>query len=246
MHKILFKIGSFEIYSYSVFIMIAVLTSLWVQIRSAKKHNIPQELLWDLSIYLVATGALGARILYVLTKWSDYAQTPLEVFNFRAGGLSLHGALIGGALGLIWFAKCRNISPIVLLDLISPSVALGIAIGRIGCFLNGCCIGTATSLPWAVGGRHPAQLYEMFLDLILFFILLWFQKRSQTLNGKTTLLFFAGYSTIRFLIEFVREDLIIFTWFSLAQWASIITVIIAIIMWQNINKKQNNNKPQSF
>ena len=190
MYKIIFKIGAFEIYSYSVFIMIAVLTALWVTILAGKKHNLTQDIFLDLTLYIVVTGALGARILYVLTQWADYAQNLLEIFNFRAGGLSLHGALIGGIIGLLLFAKRRNLSPIVLLDLISPSVALGIAIGRIGCFLNGCCIGIATSLPWGVQDRHPAQLYELFLDLILFFILLLIQKRTQIFNGKTTLLFF--------------------------------------------------------
>lgn len=248
MHKILFRLGNFEIYSFSLFVAMGVMLALWAAIKAGEKQNISSKILLDLTIYLIISGSLGARLLYVIIKWKDYASTPLEILNFRAGGLSLHGAFLGGLLALYWFSKQNKLSPVLLLDLLSPSVALGIAIGRIGCFFNGCCLGVPTNMPWGVifhdtiypEHRHPTQIYEMFLDLILFLILLRLQNKQQSKqiikdkpkSGLLVLLLFGGYSVIRFLIEFLREDPIIFAWLSLAQWGSLLIVAVVIVLWR--------------
>lgn len=261
MYKILFKVGSFEIYSYSILTMLAVIIAIWIAIVGAKRKDyISQisgnfgEIIWDLALYVVILGAIGARLLYVIVKWTEYAQTPIEIFNFRGGGLSLHGALLGGVAGIIWFARRHKMSSLILMDIISPGAALGIAIGRIGCFLNGCCLGKITELPWGVifsetrypGKRHPTQIYEFLLDIVLFVILFCLQsnkfiqvnKSMLTKPGALTLVFFGGYSLIRFIVEFWREDPIFLAEFTLAQWTSIVTVISAFIIWQRYYKPQ--------
>ena len=125
-------------------------------------------------------GLLGARALYVISYWEEgFAGKPwYEVFMIHHGGLVFYGGLIGAVLTSVVYVKWKRLPPMKVGDALAPSIALGHVFGRIGCFLNGCCFGSACSLPWAVrfpaehqtAGQpvHPSQLYEAGLNLLLY------------------------------------------------------------------------------
>jgi len=237
LHQVLFSIGDFKIYSYGATLVFAFLMAIAVALKQGKKAGFSEEVILDLSLILLIAGVLGSRLLFVLLNLGDYLKHPLSILNLREGGLSLHGGLILGFLCVLWFCRSRKISLWSLLDAISPSFIIGIAIGRIGCFLNGCCYGKVTGLPWGVVftsahitlARHPSQIYEMLLDLAVFALLLYWQGRKR-FEGEVFLFSLLLYSVVRFIVEFFREGLFFFWGLSLAQYGSILIIVLCLIL----------------
>jgi len=214
MHRILFSIGNFPIYSYGVCIALGVLLGyIMVNARNKRLKIGKNEDISDLFLYMLIFGILGARILYIFLHTNEYMSDPLSAFNLRAGGLSLYGSLIAGFCVLIYFSKKRKLDPFKVIDLFAPAVLLGIAVGRIGCFLNACCIGVEAPAPWGVvfadagftTPRYPAPLYEMVLDLIAMGFILYSEKHKK-FEGELMLSALCYYSVIRFIIEFFRDN----------------------------------------
>ncbi len=243
MHQVLFSIGGFKIYSYGATLVAAFLIAIAVAVRQGKKSGFSDEVILDLSLVLLISGVLGSRLLYVLLNLGDYLQRPLSILNLREGGLSLHGGLILGFLAAFWFCRKKNIAFWALMDAISPSFILGMAIGRMGCFLNGCCFGKVTSLPWGVVYssahiplvRHPSQVYEMLLDLAVFFLLLYWQGKKK-FDGEVLFLTLMMYSAVRFTVEFFREGLFFFWGLSLAQFGSILIIVLCLVLIAHYRK----------
>jgi phosphatidylglycerol---prolipoprotein diacylglyceryl transferase len=141
---------------YGVMLLIAVSSAVALLVYRAWRRGFDPEMMLSLSFWLFAAGIVGARLFYVIEYWEQQfhketlAATLKAVFNITQGGLVVFGSLIGGAVAaLIWIYKHR-LSALVMGDLMAPSIVLGMAVGRIGCFLNGCCFGDACELPWAV------------------------------------------------------------------------------------------------
>lgn len=237
MHQVLFSIGDFKIYSYGATLVAAFLMAIAVALKQGKKAGFSEEVILDLSLILLIAGVLGSRLLFVLLNLGDYLQHPLSILNLREGGLSLHGGIILSFLSALWFCRKRKIPFWSLLDALSPSLILGVAIGRIGCFLNGCCYGKVTSLPWGVVfasariplARHPAQIYEMLLDLAVFALLLYWQGRKR-FEGEVFFFSLLLYSLVRFIVEFFREGLYFFGALSLAQYGSILIIVLCLVL----------------
>ncbi len=219
MHPILFKIGPVVIYSYGVMIAVAFLSSMYLISRSAQKAGISIENIADLGLALLISGIVGARLLYVLTEIEYYRANPLEIVMIWKGGLVFYGGFIA-AFVCGWVVLKRNKMPVLkTCDHIIPYLALGQAIGRIGCFLNGCCFGKPTNLPWgmifpkgSIAGDiypaihiHPTQLYSVYTNFLIFAILLLFGNWKK-FDGQILYLYFILYSVSRFLIEFLRAD----------------------------------------
>ncbi len=231
MYPILLKIGSFTIYSYGVMMAIAVLVCSALLSRDAKKFNIPSEVIVDFVFWVVLAGILGARIFYVLLNLDYFTADPVEIIRIQNGGLAWQGGLVVGLTTAIFMIRQRKLPFWPTADLMAPYVALGHSIGRIGCFLNGCCYGK--EVPWGIyfpvhGARlHPTQLYES-VSLFLIFLIL---KKAQTKNfhtGKVFVLYFLLASLERFVVEFFRADhTILFLGLSLFQWISLIIIAIA-------------------
>lgn len=168
----------------------------------------------DLIFYCVAGVILGGRLGYVLFyKPTYYLQHPVEVFYIWQGGMAFHGGLLGVLAAMALFAYKRKISFFTLSDFLAPLVPLGLAAGRLGNFINGELWGRASSMPWAMVfpqaqdgiARHPSQLYQMSLEGILLFIILWLYSSKPRATGKVSGLFLIGYGFFRFIVEFTRE-----------------------------------------
>jgi len=219
MYPILFRLGGLEIYAYGFFILLGFATGVFLAVHRARKTNvsISFERVADLFFYSVLSAILGSRILFVLINFNVYRKDPLQTFKIWEGGLVFYGGFILAVGVSIVYMKWHKLPIWKLADLSSPSIALGLFFGRIGCFLAGCCYGKESSLPWSVVFKdpnslarlnvplHPTQLYEAAGGLVIFSLLIWREKR-KAFDGQIFWLFSLLYSVARFLIEMVRGD----------------------------------------
>jgi len=186
-----------------------LICTIWLYIDSSRQGYNPEHIL-EVVVIAALSGLLGARLLYVAQHWSYYSSRWLEIFFTRYEGLSYLGALFGGTLAVFLWCRWRKISFLKLADLMAPYMALGYAIGRVGCFLNGCCYGKVSSVAWALPAamvdnqlRHPVQLYAAVGALIIF-VILKLIRPVRPFVGFTTISLFALYGVLRFITEFFR------------------------------------------
>lgn len=241
MHRVFLKLGPVTIYSYGVMMALAFLSSIFMLSHNFHKNGKPKELAFDLSITIMLSSIIGARIFYVLTNLSYFMKTPSEILKVYHGGLVYYGGFIGALIGGFIFVKIKKLSFIELADLVIPVVSLGQAIGRIGCFLNGCCYGNPTTCSLGIKFpvlhdnicRIPTQLYSSFANLMIFFFLMW-RLNNKKFKGEVIADYLMGYGLFRFIIEFFRGDPrggIYFNMFSVSQVVSIVAILTGIIFF---------------
>lgn len=236
MHPIIVKFGAIAVYSYGLMLAAAFLLAVFLAKKEAQKQGFNGQLVVDLGLYLVISGIIGARILYVLINFKDYLKNPWEVIMLSHGGLVFYGGLISATITGIWFVRKNHLPILKIADIFAPYLALGQAVGRLGCFLNGCCFGKPTDLPWGVvfpghsQRLHPAQIYESIF-LFFIFLTLKFMGRKTRRPGQIFIWYFLLYSLARFLVEFYRGDNPhIFMNFTLSQIISVIIFMISSII----------------
>lgn len=231
MHPIIFQFGPFTIYSYGLCIALAFLAAIATAAARARKFGWGAENAYDACFCAMIAALIGSRLFYVIESPREFISAPWEVFMVWKGGLSYYGGFIGAVVACAVYLKIRRLNVAEGFDLLIPSVSLGQAIGRIGCFFNGCCFGKVSALPFAVtfpeGGPvysyqlheagiirpgsactlpvHPSQLYETLMDLGIFAALLYALPRKRY-HGQVFLLYFVLYGAGRFLLEFLRAD----------------------------------------
>ncbi|MEY3929830.1 MAG: hypothetical protein RLZZ516_1540 [Cyanobacteriota bacterium] len=222
---LLFQLGPFSLRWYGLLIAVAVLLGLLLSTRLGRQRGIDPVLISDLLPILVLAAVIGARTYYVLFEWRQYQLNWLDALAIWRGGIAIHGALIGGTLAVILYARWRRIPFWSLLDVLVPSVALGQAIGRWGNFFNSEAFGLPTDLPWKLtipfanrpvefldqSTFHPTFLYESIWNLgVLLLLLLLFRRASLgKLNlpaGALSCVYLLSYSTGRLWIEGLRID----------------------------------------
>jgi len=235
MRRILFEWGPLTVYSYGFFVALGYLTGIYFGLYLGKKNGINMEKAMELCFYVVVASLLGGRALYVIKYWRNFSGNWQEIFMFWHGGSIFFGVLIAGMVIAIWYITKHRMPLWKIFDIGAIVAALGVSIGRIGCFLEGCCYGTVTHVPWAVkfpalvGTRHPTQIYES-LYTFLIFLVLWFLWSRRKREGEV---FIAGvflYSICRFLEEFLRVGPR-YGIFSLSQWIAIGFFIIAVWLY---------------
>ena len=189
---IFIKIGSLTIRWYGLLIATAVLIGVSLSQYLAKRRHVNPDLLGDLVIWLVIGAIPAARLYYVLFEWSEYAKNPGKIVAIWEGGIAIHGAILGGTIATLIFARINKISFWQLADLVAPSLILGQAIGRWGNFFNSEAFGSPTNLPWKLfiplerrplgyenfDYFHPTFLYESVWNLIVFGLLLKFARTT--------------------------------------------------------------------
>ena len=218
MRPILFRLGPITVHSWGFMFMLGILAAILVGRWYLKDRGADPNGIYGIAIAAVVGGLIGARLFYVIGNWSQFAAHPLQLLEFwDLNGLVFYGGLLGGALAVMLLIRMRRLPFWTFADMVGLVLPLGMAITRVGCFLNGDSFGKASGLPWAVtfpeGTRltmgitalrvHPVQIYELLLDLVLFAFLLFYRKYEKR-DGNIFLLFLIGYSTIRFFMEFLR------------------------------------------
>ncbi|MBU4589512.1 MAG: prolipoprotein diacylglyceryl transferase [Candidatus Omnitrophica bacterium] len=239
MYPVIAEFGPVTIYSYGMMIAIAFLLGIFVARIEARRKKIKPDLIYDLGLYIVIGSIIGARLYYLAFSSPEiFIKTPLSIFKVWQGGLAIHGGIIGGIVTGIVFSKRHKVSFWVLADLIAPSILLGQAIGRIGCFLNGCCYGVPTESIFGVKFPeigvtvHPTQLYELIFNLIGFFVL-WNLRKKIKFQGGLFLAYLMIYNSIRVFISSLRWDSLYIwgTGLKIAQVLSGVIFIIALILF---------------
>ena len=220
MHPILAEIGPLTLRWYGVMIATAILVGVWFAGKEGERKGFDRQKILDFAFYVILAGILGARIYYVLfSDLSDLLAHPLKIIALWEGGLAIHGAIIAGVIVAIWFTWKEKVPFRRWADTLAPSLILGQAIGRIGCFLNGDAHGIPTAMPWGLvyspdspAGQmfpgkplHPTQLYELGFNLIIF-AFLWRLRKKCFFDGFIFLLYVILYSSIRILVELFRAD----------------------------------------
>jgi len=221
------RIGPFTVYSYGLMLVLAFFVSTYLASRQAKKSRLDPEKIFNLLFYVFIFGIIGSRALYVANNFPYYLKHPLEIIMLQHGGMAIFGGIIFGFIFAWLFILKNKMDLLATLDLLVPFIALGQAIGRIGCFLNGCCYGRESSfgIYSAVSGKVliPTQLYSSLLMFLIFIILRYMLNRKH-LPGQILCSYLLLYSLKRFSIEFFRDDsprilagLTIFQFLSLAM-----------------------------
>ena len=245
---ILFELGPFTVRWYGLLIATAVLIGVIFSQYLAKRRNVNPELLSDLVIWLVIAAIPSARLYYVVFQWSEYANNPGDIFAIWRGGIAIHGAIIGGLVAAVIFAKLRKISFWQMADLVTPSLILGQAIGRWGNFFNSEAFGAPTDLPWKLyippANRppalanfdyfHPTFLYESLWNLMVFALLmaLFFKGlpgKRQLKTGTIFLVYLITYSLGRLWIEGLRTDSLMLGPLRIAQIISLAEIILGAV-----------------
>ncbi|UBF29442.1 prolipoprotein diacylglyceryl transferase [Kovacikia minuta CCNUW1] len=245
---ILFEWGPILVRWYGFLIASAVLIGVTLSRSLAKQRNFDPEIISDLAIWLVVAAIPSARLYYVLFQWQEYAQRPDQIIAIWKGGIAIHGAILGGLVAALIFARVRRIPFWQLTDLVAPSLILGQAIGRWGNFFNSEAFGRPTDLPWKLyipperrppgyegfSYFHPTFLYESLWDLMVFGVLIGLfsggQKgKFQLKPGTLFLVYLALYSCGRFWIEGLRTDSLMLGPLRIAQVVSLVGITIGVL-----------------
>jgi phosphatidylglycerol:prolipoprotein diacylglycerol transferase len=216
MHPDFIQFGPFDIHTYGVMVALGFIAGLYLAAWRGQREGIGGHRIMDLGVWLIIAGMLGAKLFYVVFLWPDFlAGWREDGFRSLRQGFVFYGGFIAACAATIYYAHRTKISLWKIADVMAPSVALGHAFGRIGCFLHGCCYGKACTLPWGVqypSGHpahtfptHPVQLYEAAGNLLIFAGLsLWFRRRK--FDGQIWWLYVLVYGALRFTVEFFRGD----------------------------------------
>jgi len=229
--------------AFGLFLLLASLRTRQPHIAAAgwTRRDIEDMLFWGV-LGVVIGGRLGYVLFY---KPGHYAANPLEAFMVWKGGMSFHGGLLGVIAALALYARQHGRRFFEIMDLIAPCVPLGLASGRVGNFINGELWGRAAdpALPWAMVfpqsgsaiARHPSQLYQVALEGVLLFVLLWMYARKPRALGQVSGAFLLGYGVLRFVAEFFREpDRFLgplALGMSMGQWLCVPMVLVGAIIW---------------
>lgn len=245
-NPILVSLGAFQLHWYGLTMAAGVAVALWISSKLAleKENGLDLEQFLEAATWMILAGFVGARLLFVALKWPDYAGHTDLIWRIDQGGLSLHGALLGGLSALIYFARRHRLSWLAMADVAAVGLPVGQIIGRVGNFINQEAFGGPTNLPWKMfvlpenrplGYEnyqffHPTFLYEAVLLVVLYLLLRkMYGKRHNT--GQIFLVYLAGYSVIRFACEFFRVDSDHWGILSVAQWASLAVAACVIIYY---------------
>jgi phosphatidylglycerol:prolipoprotein diacylglycerol transferase len=247
------QIGPFTLYAFGLMVVVGFMAGIYLASRLARQRGLPGEVLLDGAVVILFTSIAGARLLWVSQNWSQFAGKWWEIIATWHGGMSFHGGAIAGVVTGLSFMRLRKVPALSMGDAAGPGLALGYAIGRLGCFMNGCCYGVPTELPWGVhfdasgpGVRsHPVQLYALAINLVLTALLVRAYRRPHR-TGQVLALFAIGYSVYRFLIESLRKGVtadVLFMDLTTAQVFSVLAATAAGIWWVWL-KKHGGTPPE--
>jgi phosphatidylglycerol:prolipoprotein diacylglycerol transferase len=245
MHPVLLEFGFIKVFTYGLLVAGGFVMGIFLASRLAAREGLEPERIVDLSFYVLVASLLGARLLYVVIEHKYFLAHPLEAFKIWKGGLVFYGGLMGAmAAGVVYIRK-HDLPLWKVGDVIAPSLAIGQAIGRWGCFFAGCCYGVKTDVPWAITFTdekslaplniplHPTQIYLSLNALLIFAILIWLLKR-KSFDGQVLWTYGVLYSIGRFIIEYFRGDdrgYAVDDLFSTSQFIGLFFLALSVFMW---------------
>ena len=223
MYPKLFTVGDFVQHTYGLLVAFGFVVALWLVTKLARRDGLDADRVFNLAVYSALAGFLGAKLLFLVTDLEYYMLNPrqaLSLQSLQAGGV-FYGGFLAAVIFAAWYTRRARLPFWKTSDAVVPAVALGHAVGRLGCFSAGCCWGKPSTLPWAVTFTdpyanqtfgvplgiplHPTQLYEAAAEALIFLFLLW-QRKKKSFDGQIFALYLALYGAARFGLEFLRDD----------------------------------------
>jgi len=254
LHPILIDFGFFQLPTYGPLMVAALLTAFVLALRQGKREGLDTGRLLDFTTWLIIVALAGAKVLMILTDWRLYWEHPGELISLstlRAGGV-FYGGFIAAVFFAWWYVRVHGLPMWKVFDAYAPSVALGLGIGRLGCFAAGCDYGKPTEsalgvifthpLAQQVSGTplgirlHPTQLYESLACVLIFAVLMWRYGR-KSFDGQIFVSYLALYGVARFILEFWRGDrdrgFIFGDLFSTSQFIAVLALGVAgVLYWR--------------
>lgn len=253
-------IGTHGIHSYGVMVALGFLFGMRFVKRESERVHLDSEKMLDLFFWIMVWSIVGARTLYIINSANHFWSDPLMLFRIWEGGLVFQGGVIASIITAWVFLKRHKIPFFKVSDVFAPALALGHALGRIGCFFAGCCFGRECALPFPISTTFPfnpdsvapagialysTQLMESAGEFFIFAILFWYRKRKP-FDGAVFLSYIIGYSLLRSLVETLRGDsirgFVIDPYLSVAQFISLLAIIIALFLWSHLQGKTQSRK----
>ena len=237
-NPVLLTIGTLEIRWYGVLVVLAVIAVIALSLVEARRRGVAQDVVWDVALWAVVGGIIGARLLHIIDRWQYYLYHPEQLLNFA--GLAVWGAVLGGLAAILIYCLVKKISFWLLGDIAAPGAILGQTIGRAGCLVNGCCFGLTCELPIAVIYSHPSsyapigvpiyptQLFHLIWNLAGF-VVLWLLRKKLRPEGTLFLLWLILFGAGDFIIRFFRESEPFLFNLPQAQVIDILIVVVAVI-----------------
>ncbi len=255
----LFTIFGFHLPTYGLLVALAFLTALALTSRLAKRNGLDSETVLNLGIYCAMAGIAGAKLMMILVDFGDYARNPGMLFSLstlQAAGI-FYGGLIVALIVAYFYMRRKHLPVLATADVLAPGLAIGHAIGRLGCFAAGCCWGARTSLPWAVTFTrpeahdlvgvplgmplHPTQLYEAIAEAVIF-VILYRRIAKPHKPGAIIGLYLVLYAAVRFFDDFLRDPQQPNPFggpFNNAQWISLGLIATVIVIWLKSRRRVN-------
>ena len=248
MYPLLLEVGPISIYSYGLLLASAYLLGLWYAARRARARGLDANRVTDLGIYIIVSALVGAKLLLLVVEFDHFRRDPSELWTVLRSGGVFYGGLLLAVVVAFWYMRRHRLPLWTTCDAFAPGIALGQAVGRVGCLLAGCCYGMPTDLPWGVTftnplaaanvgtpldvSLHPTQLYESVTALVILGVLLWFERSGRSFPGRTFWGYLLLYSCARFAIEFYRGDPrgTAFDVLSTSQFVSVLLIPLGIFM----------------
>lgn len=255
----LFTIPIFDgvrVFGFGAMIVLAFISSTWLACWRARREKLDPDVIMDMSFWVVFFGMVGARLFYCVEYWGVEIKSLWDVLQYWKGGIVFYGGVIGSTLAFFIYRRLRPFPLRPYMDVLAPSIAIGIFFGRLGCFLNGCCYGDACQLPWAVSFPkpsppwlhhaalgmisrddvwsfpvHPTQIYSAIDGLVLLLLLSAYYPFRRR-HGEVMALLAVTYPVSRFLIEYLRNDEgVFFAGLTISQNISVVLFLAGIALW---------------
>ena len=257
MNPVAFHLGPLTIRWYGILVALGFLAAFVFCLKRARERNMSPDRVSDLLLWVMVGGIAGARLSYVFYEWRQFISDPWEILRVDHGGLVFYGGLVGAVVAVLIWGRIRRMNILELGDILAPAVPLGHAVGRVGCFLNGCCFGhpyegfcSVRYLPGSAAAHvqsakdllesplaaphpvFPIQLVAALTNLLLVAVLLWAEKRFG-LRYRLFALYMLLYGVTRVVIEFGRGDYLErLGLFTPSQVISLFIVAAGALLWR--------------
>jgi phosphatidylglycerol:prolipoprotein diacylglycerol transferase len=244
----LLELGPLTIYTYGVLLAAAYLVGLKLALVRARSRGLDPARTLDLGIAIIVSALVGAKLMLLIVDFQYFRERPAELLSLVRSGGVFYGGLIGAVGVALWYMRRHGLPVWTTCDVFAPGIALGHAVGRVGCLMAGCCYGKPTTLPWGITftdpfaasnvgtplgiALHPTQLYEAGAELAILAVLLLTERRGRAFPGRTFWIYMFLYGVSRFIIEMFRGDErgMVFGVLSTSQFISVLIVPISIVM----------------
>jgi phosphatidylglycerol:prolipoprotein diacylglycerol transferase len=258
MYPKILELGQLTIHTYGLLLALAFIAGIWLASRNAAKAGMNPDSIWNLGLIIIFSALVGAKLLLFLSDYSYYSENPREIFSLatlRSSGVYYGGLLLALAASA-WYLRRTKLPGWKVADIVAPGIALGQAIGRLGCLSAGCCYGKPTSLPWGITFTnpysaenvgvplniplHPTQIYESIGTFVLFLFLMK-RLKEKHFTGQIILEYLMSYAVLRFVIEFFRGDddrgFVLHGLMSTSQFISIMTMLAAVVAFLYLRRR---------